>query len=147
MRRIESAIAFSWVLSFSDRQFVPRLTLAQPSPRPDGGSGRIVRLAGHAEGLLAEAFARAPPGVLEQHVVQRAAGVVIELPPRMLRAPTLHQLSAGAIPRNLEGPSLEALDPPALVADAGPQLIRMADVVLPIEQPELSALHVAEDEE
>src|SRR6185312_9893809 len=108
----------------------------------------IVRFPGHAKALLAVAFPRAPARILDDQVVQRAAGVVGQLLARMLLAPARHEALAVAVPGHLlHGPRLEARDPPPLVRDGGPELVRMPDVVLLVEEPHLVAQHVAEDEE
>src|SRR5229473_6541040 len=103
----------------------------------------VVGLARDTEGLLAVAFARAPPGILENHVVEEPAGVVVERLAGVLLAPANHQLAAGAIPRHLEDPRLEALHAPALVADLRPERVGVRDVFLLVEEPHLVPEDVA----
>src|SRR5262249_8357622 len=116
---------------------------------------RIVGLTGHAERRLAEAFTRPPARGLEHHVVPAAAGIVGNVSAwilderftRMRGMPARHQLGRRAIPRPLEDPCLERLRAVSLVLDGWPELVGVLDVLLPVEEPHLVALDVAEDEE
>src|SRR5687768_15243744 len=89
----------------------------------------------------------APPGPLEEDVLDEPARIVVEGSARVFLAPARHQAGTRAIPGHAEHQPLDGLPAPAHVADGGPELVGTADVVGLVELPELVAEDVAEDEE